>query len=76
MKFSNNYNNLFSKIFEYFSFIMYMSKNRLRHYNNENTKTKNLGYNWLIDYISKLIKKVGGVKDKTLSLFKTNVYGS
>ena len=29
-------------------------------------------YDWLLNYISESIKKVGGIKDKIMSLFKTN----
>ena len=49
-----------------------------QNYENENTPTKNCSYDWLINYIAKLIKRtVDGIKDKILkhllSLFKTNI---
>ena len=50
--------------------------NRLKHqnYKNENTETKNFWYDWLINYIPKIIKQtVAGVKDNFMSLFKTNI---
>ena len=35
--------------------------------------TKNTWYDWLINYIPEPIKKtMGGLKDQTISLFKTN----
>ena len=49
--------------------------NSLRHQSckNENTSTKSPWNDWLMNYIPELVKKtVGGVKDKSTSLFKLN----
>ena len=49
--------------------------NSLRHqnYKNENAEKKNSWYDWLINYISEIGKKlVGSFKEKIGSLLKTN----
>ena len=45
---------------------------RNQNYKNKNTETKYPCYYWLICYISEIVKMVGSVKDKIMSLFKTN----
>ena len=50
-----------------------MSSQRNRNYKNRNSSSKKPWYNWLINYILNIVKKNGGgIKDKIMSLFKTN----
>ena len=46
--------------------------NSLRHkkHGSKDAETKNSWCNWLISYISKIVKVVGGVKNKIMNLFK------
>lgn len=48
--------------------------NSLRHkkHGSKDTETKNPWCNWLISYISEIVKVVGGVKNKIMNLFKKN----
>ena len=52
----------------------FLSMNSFRHqnYKKGNTETENSWYNWLINYIPEIIKKMGSVEDKIISFCKAN----